>query len=132
MKLFMRNAAILLTLLGSVALIMPSGIALASGNPAYAGVQCKGAAAASPVCKAPTTDPLTGSNGIIVKATNLIALIAGFAAVIMIIIAGIKFITSQGDTGSVNEARKTIIYTCVGLVVIVLAKTIITFVVSKV
>jgi hypothetical protein len=67
-----------------------------------------------------------------VKATNILALVAGIAAVIMIIVAGIKFITSQGEPSAVGEARKTIIYTAVGLVVIVLARTIITFVVSKV
>lgn len=130
MKTLVRNLSLtLMTLLCSV--FMMGGIALAA-NPSYSGVQCSGAAAASPVCHASSTDPLTGSNGVIVKATNLIALVAGIAAVIMIIIAGIKFITSQGDSGSVSEARKTIIYSCVGIAVIVLAKTIITYVVSKV
>jgi hypothetical protein len=130
MKTLLRGFSLtLVTLFCSV--FITSGIALAA-NPSYSGVQCSGAAAASPVCHATSTDPLTGSNGIIVKATNLIALIAGIAAVIMIIVAGIKFITSQGDSSSVSQARQTIIYACVGIVVIVLAKTIITYVVSKV
>ena len=131
MKCIAHSLSVLITVLCST-VVLTSGLVLAAGNPSYSGVQCNGPAASSPVCHASTTDPLTGSNGIIVKATNLIALIAGIAAVIMIVIAGIKFITSQGDTTSVSEARKTIIYASVGLVVIVLSKTIITFVVSKV
>lgn len=113
-------------------LILGGASAAAAQNPAYNGVQCNGAAAASPVCSAKATDPLTGNNGIIVKATNLIALIAGIAAVIIIIIAGISFITSSGDASKVSRARESIIYASVGLVVIVLARAIITFVVSKV
>lgn len=111
---------------------MLSGVALAAGNPAYQGVQCNGAAAASPVCHAPTTDPLTGNNGVIVKATNIIALVAGVAAVIIIILAGIRFILSSGDSAKTGQARETIIYASVGLAVIVLSRTIITFIVSKV
>jgi hypothetical protein len=132
MKALLRNFSLSFVALLCSLFIMSSGLAFAAGSPSYSGVQCSGAAAASPVCHAPTSDPLTGSNGILVKATNIIALVAGVAAVIMIIVAGIKFITSQGDSGSVGEARKTIIYACVGLAVIVLAKTIITYVVSKV
>jgi hypothetical protein len=111
--------------------MMSSGVALAAANPSYTACGYTGAAG-SPVCSTSSADPLTGKNGIIVKATNIIALVAGVAAVIMIIVSGIKFITSQGDPSSVAEARKTIIYTAVGLVVIVLARTIITYVVSKV
>lgn len=132
MKTLLRKFSLSFIALFSSFFIMSTGFAFAAGSPSYAGVQCSGAAAASPVCSAPTTDPLTGKNGIIVKATNLIALIAGIAAVIMIIVAGIKFITSQGDSGSVSDARKTIIYACVGIAVIVLSRTIITYVVSKV
>lgn len=131
MKRIVQNISLLLALLCGVVLIN-NAIALAAANPAYAGVQCNGPAGSSPVCHASASDPLTGSKGVIVKATNLIALVAGIAAVIMIIVAGIKFITSQGDAGAVGEARKTIIFACIGIAVIVLAKTIITFVVSKV
>lgn len=131
MKTILRNFTVSLVALLCSLCILSSGVVFAA-NPSYSGVQCSGAAAASPVCHTAATDPLTGSNGIIVKATNLIALVAGIAAVIMIIVAGFKMITSQGDPGAVADARKTIIYTAVGLVVIVLSRTIITYIVSKV
>lgn len=130
MKMKIRNVVIGLTTL-LCSLSMMSGLALAA-NPAYSGVQCSGAAAKSPVCHASTTDPLTGNNGVIVKAANIFALVAGIAAVIIIIIAGINFIMSSGDAAKTGRARETIIYAAVGIVVIVLARTIITFIVSRV
>ena len=131
MRMHLRNIAIgLCTLLGSMGLM--GGMALAATNPAYSGVDCGGAAAKSPVCSAPKTDPLTGSNGVIVKAANIIALVAGVAAVIILIIAGINFILSSGDAAKTGRARETIIYAAVGIAVIVLSRAIITFVVSKV
>jgi hypothetical protein len=130
MKLKLRTMIIgLCTLLFSLG--MMGGLALAA-NPAYSGVQCSGAAAKSPVCHASATDPLTGSNGVIVKAANIIALIAGIAAVIIIIIAGINFILSSGDSAKTGRAREAIIYAAVGLAVIVLSRAIITFIVSRV
>lgn len=131
MKISLRNIVITFAALLCSTFVLQSGLAYAA-NPAYAGVDCAGVAAGSPVCHASTSDPLTGNNGIIVKATNLIALVAGAVAVIMIIIGGIKLITSNGEASSIAEARKTIIYALIGIVVIVLAKTIITFVVSRV
>lgn len=131
MKYLVRNTALVLVMLFCGMFILNSGVAFA-GSPSYNGVDCSGAAAQSPVCHAGTTDPLTGSNGVIVKATNVLALVAGIAAVIIIIIAGIHFITSNGDPNAAGSARSTIIMAAVGIVVIVLAKSIITFIVSRV
>jgi hypothetical protein len=111
---------------------MGSGLALAAANPAYNGVQCSGAAAASPVCHTSGTDPLTGKNGIIVKATNILAFVSGVAAIVIIIIAGISFMTSSGDAAKAGKARMSIIYASAGLVIIVLARAIVTFIVSRV
>ena len=55
----------------------------------------------------------------------------GSIAVIIIILAGIKFITSQGDPQATAKARNTIIYAAVGLAVSVAAFTIVTFVIGK-
>jgi type IV secretion system pilin len=127
-----RIKILLLSALTVLGLVTAFGSpALAATNP-YKGIRCNGAAAGSPVCSASSKDPLTGKNGVIVKATHLVALIAGVAAVIVIIIAGITFITSGGDSSKTSRARETIIYAAAGLVVIVLAQAIITFVVSKV
>jgi hypothetical protein len=65
-------------------------------------------------------------------ALSTLSLVAGIAAVIMIIIAGLKMITAQGDAGAIASARNTLIYALVGLVVVALAQFIVHFVLSRV
>ena len=55
----------------------------------------------------------------------------GAIALIIIIIAGIKFMTSQGNPDNLTKARNTIIYAAVGLAVSLGALTIVTFVVGR-
>lgn len=54
------------------------------------------------------------------------------AAAIVIIIAGINFILSRGDSQKTTNARNAIIYSCVGLGVMALAFTIVRFVVGRI
>lgn len=63
---------------------------------------------------------------------NVIIGIVGLVAVVMMIIGGISFITSQGDSAKVTKARNTILYGVVGLVVALLAFAIVNFVLSSV
>ena len=58
-------------------------------------------------------------------------MIVGVVAVIMIIIGGLKYITSSGDSNNVSSAKNTILYAIIGLVVVVLAQVIVRFVVTK-
>lgn len=71
-------------------------------------------------------------NHAIAAAVNILSLVAGVAAVIMLIIGGLRFITSSGDTGNVATAKNTIIYALVGLVVVAIAQFIVHFVLAKV
>lgn len=48
-------------------------------------------------------------------------LLAGIAAVYFIIISGIKFITSGGDQIKVAQAKQSITYALVGLVIVLLS-----------
>ena len=80
----------------------------------------------------PTSNPVLGANGIIAKVTNIVTIIAGIAAVIMIVISGLQFVLANGDANRVATARNTIIFSVVGLIVIVLARFIIEFVVGKI
>ena len=93
---------------------------------------CQGDAAKNPACTATDEDPITGPNGIIMKIANLVAFVAGTAAVLMIIFAGFRLIKSGGDSSKVTVARETIIYSLVGLVVIVAARLIVGLVISKI
>lgn len=75
-----------------------------------------------------TTDPVIGTLNLV---TNLITGIAGFVAVVMIIISGFKMVSSSGNPEKISQARTTIIYSLVGLLLIALARTIILFIVRK-
>lgn len=62
---------------------------------------------------------------------NIMSAIGGVIAVIMIIIGGIRFVTSSGDSNSTASARNTIIYALIGLVVIAFAQVIVQFVLER-
>jgi hypothetical protein len=78
------------------------------------------------------TNNITGAGGVIIKAVNIISIIAGVAAVAVIIIGGLRYVLSGGDSNSTKGAKDMIIYALVGLVVIVVAQSIILFVTGKV
>jgi hypothetical protein len=63
---------------------------------------------------------------------NIFSLVVGAAAVIMIIIGGLRYITSGGESSNVSTAKNTIIYAIVGLVIVALAQFIVHFVLGKV
>lgn len=63
---------------------------------------------------------------------NLLSLVVGIVAVIMIIIGGLKYITSSGDSNNVSSAKNTILYAIIGLVIVALAQVIVRFVLDKV
>lgn len=59
---------------------------------------------------------------------NTIIYVLGFVAVAMIIIGGVQYTSSQGDSGKVKKAKDTILYGIIGLVVAILAYAIVHFV----
>jgi len=69
-------------------------------------------------------------NALIKKIVNILSIIVGVAAVIMIIYGGFRYVTSGGDSGNITTAKNTIIYALVGLVVVALAQGIVRFVLS--
>lgn len=57
-----------------------------------------------------------------------ILIFAGVIALFLIILSGIKFTTSGGDPKQIDEARKTLTYAIIGLIVVLLSFTIINFI----
>jgi len=81
------------------------------------------------------SSPIYGPDGVLPKVANILAIVAGIIAVVMIMWGGLTFITSQGETkrsdgrpGKVVVARNTIIYASVGLVIVLMARVIIEFI----
>lgn len=57
--------------------------------------------------------------------------ICGAIAVIFIVLGAIRYGTSQGDPSATRQAKETIIYALVGLVVVVMAFGLVQFVLNK-
>lgn len=73
---------------------------------------------------------LFGDTGVFKQVTNTILYIVGIIAVIMLIIGGIKYVISGGDSKKVTDAKNTVLYAIIGLVIAFLAYAIVNFVIS--
>ena len=62
---------------------------------------------------------------------NIMLFILGAVAVIMIIVGGIRYATSNGDQSAVKGAKDTILYAVVGLIVALVAYAIVNFVINQ-
>lgn len=63
---------------------------------------------------------------------NIVSFIVGVAAVISIIVSGMKFVIANGDSNAVAQARGSLIYALIGIVIVVLAQSIVVFVLNKI
>jgi hypothetical protein len=135
MRNFFTTLLALVALTGLFTLVYPAAVTYAADPFNDVCTSAGGSSGSSTVCSSKskaTTNPLVGSNGILTRVTDILATIGGVMVVIMMIIAGIKYITSNGDSSQISSAKNTIIYGLVGLVVIILARTIISVVLTNV
>ena len=77
-------------------------------------------------------NPEADVNATIKTIINLLSVIVGIVAVVMLIIGGFRYITSGGAAEKVTSAKNTIIYALIGLVIVALAQVIVRFVLSNV
>lgn len=56
---------------------------------------------------------------------NILFVILGAVAVLMIVIAGLRYILSQGDSNKIAESKRMIVYALIGLIVVTLAASIV-------
>ena len=71
-------------------------------------------------------------HSVLATAVDIFSFVVGFISVLMIIIGGLKYITSGGDSNGVNSAKNTILYAVVGLVIVLLAQVIVRFIINRV
>ncbi len=128
MKRVLINAILVVVTLATM--LVQSQVAFAAWNPF--GSSCSGAAANSAVCSTAAPSSKSPIRDIIVTATNIVAVVAGVAAIIVILVSGFRFITSSGNSSNVEGARNTLMYAVIGLVVIVAARTIVVYAVSHI
>lgn len=75
---------------------------------------------------------LVGVNGVFTKITNTVLYAVGIVSVIMLIYGGLRYVVSGGDSKKVTDAKNTIMYAIIGLIISILAYAIVNFVISAV
>ena len=73
---------------------------------------------------------LFGDTGIITEITNVALFAVGLLSVIMLIYGGLRYVISGGDSKKVTDAKNTIMYAIIGLIIAVLSYAIVNFVVG--
>jgi len=71
-------------------------------------------------------------NNTIPTIINVILGVVGAVALLTITYGGLKYVLSRGEPQSVNKAKDTILYSVIGLVVVMLAAAIVNFVLKHV
>ena len=77
------------------------------------------------------TANLFGNTGIFSTITDVLLYVLGAISVIMIIIGGLRYVISGGNSTNVTAAKNTILYAIVGLIIAILAYAIINFVLAS-
>lgn len=78
-----------------------------------------------------TPDNLFGDGSIFQNITNAALFIIGAISVLMLIYGGIRYTISGGDTKNVTDAKNTILYAIVGIIVAIMAYAIVNFVIGR-
>lgn len=85
----------------------------------------------SPICKDRGKSNNQTAN-LVQNIINTLLYALGIICVIMIIIGGIRYALSDGDSSKITNAKNTVLYAVVGLVVALLAFGIVNFVINRI
>jgi hypothetical protein len=131
-KLLIASISIL-----ALGLVSAGVVVVAPANAASANIKtslCNGSnlTNGSADCNTITGNAGNNVNSMVATIINIFSWIVGVVCVIMIIYGGFRYVTAGGDSGKVGDAKNTILYALVGLVIVALAQVIVKFVLSKV
>ena len=76
-----------------------------------------------------------GGEALNIQVTNIIngvIAVLGFVCVVVMIVGGVNYMISAGDSGKVTKAKNTILYGLIGLVICVLAFAIVNFLINNI
>jgi hypothetical protein len=75
---------------------------------------------------------LIGPDGVFTQITNTVLFAVGIISVIMLIWGGLRYVVSGGDSKKVTDAKNTILYAIIGLIIAILAFAIVNFVINAI
>lgn len=115
----------------AVVLALPAPVYADKGNcsdpsvddPLTAGASCSQANG--------TKDDLFAENGIFRVVANTLIFLVGAISVIFLIIGGLRYVISQGESKNVTAAKDTILYAIIGIVVAVISFALVNFVITS-
>ena len=81
------------------------------------------------ICRSADSDTLFNT---IKSVINIMIYVTGVIAVIMIILGGIKYTVSSGDSSAITSAKNTIMYAVIGVVVAILAFAIVNWIITAI
>jgi heme/copper-type cytochrome/quinol oxidase subunit 2 len=122
-----KQFLIALSLIANLGLVFAPALASAQIHELRCGAN---SAATGDNCTPPPNTP--SLNQTIENIVNVITSLVGVAAVIMILIAGFRYVASGGKDDTVKSAKNTITYAVIGLVIVGFAQIIVHFVINKI
>lgn len=132
-SMLIKFTAVLLIALAGFNFVSSTGLVFAGISDESKTAVCEGVGLTSGGAGCDTADNSgAGITGTIKLAVNVLSLLVGIAAVIMIIIGGFKYITSQGESSNTASAKNTVLYAIIGLIIVALAQLIVRFTLDKV
>lgn len=120
-----RLSSLFIVTIANLTLLLNTGTVMASAKDDV----CNGVGLAGGSCGGTGSGSITD---LVASVIGIVSWIVGIAAVVMIMVGGFKYITSQGDSNSINSAKNTVLYAIIGLVVALFAQLIVRFVINKV
>ncbi len=125
---------LLLTLLVLVNIIAAAPVVYADEvlTPGCEGVSDSALCKDNSKAQTPDDNSLFGPQGILTKVASLISILVGVAAVIFIIVGGFQYVIASGDPTNIQNAKNTVLYAIIGLIVALLARAIIAFVLVRI
>lgn len=82
----------------------------------------------------PVSNSFTSLEGILNMVVDLLGIAMGFAAVlavVMLVYAGVLFITSSGNPDSITKAQKGLVAAIVGLIIVFLTRMILLYILNN-
>lgn len=117
-----------------LALFVPTSLATAQVNPLDPA--CEGASGATLCQDKDGQDPegdndLYGPDGILTKVVDILSIMIGIAAVIVIMGGGLKYILASGDPNNINAAKNAVMFALIGLGVAAASQALVILVLSR-
>lgn len=122
-RIIAMAVAVLVLGLGAIAFAAPEAIQAAPKDDI-----CRGVSITGGDCD---EEEGTGLESVIRNIINLFSVLVGIVAVVMIMVAGFKYVTSNGDSGKIKSAKDTLVYAIVGIVIVAFSQIIVQFVLKS-